>query len=115
MSDQQDRQESWLQRVREQYRATEKPAAEARERLDEILNAEPSPGSRPWRLRFRPGLPLPAWAVAASFLVLVGGFAWILRSGPDHLKSTERGVTRAGSVVAENESTSVVRFVISAP
>jgi predicted carbohydrate-binding protein with CBM48 len=115
MSDSKDRQEPWLKRVREEYRATLPLESGAKERLEKILGSESSPRSPRWRLWFGPGSPPRTWAMAAGFLALVGALAWVARSDLERSKLTGRDSRRARSAVAENESTSVVRFVLSAP
>jgi predicted carbohydrate-binding protein with CBM48 len=106
MSDSDDRREPWLERVREEYRATPPLGPEARERLGKTWEADSVPGSSRWRL----GPASRRWAIAAALLIMVGGLAWMTR-----WQARERSATRIRTATAQSESTSVVRFVLSAP
>jgi hypothetical protein len=110
MSDSEDRREQWLERLREEYRATPPLGPEAKERLEKRLDLESSPASSRWRLWPKAGSATRTWAMAAGLLLVVGALAWIVRPTPEPPKAPV-----VHNAIAQSDSTSVVRFVLSAP
>jgi len=111
MSDSEDRRELWLERMREEYRATPPLGSEAKERLEKKLDLESATVTSRPRLWSKPGLATRIWAMAAGLLIVAGALAWVMARS----KASDRSAPRVQDAIAPSESTSVVRFVLSAP
>lgn len=106
MSDRENPQEAWLERVRKEYAATPPPQG-ARKRIEEALQSEPPPGARPRPLSSVRAKP---WLIAAGAAVVLGGALWAVSANRDQRKSPI-----VATPLVSAESTAVVRFVLSAP
>src|SRR6476661_105345 len=93
MSSHEKPEDAWLERVREQYRATPTLEPEARKRLDSRLESASPPGRSPGFVRWwveRHTFTARPWALVAGVVALIVVGAWLGRLGSSGSSAPER-------------------------